>query len=73
MTNLRPLDEARNPDLPASYEALKRAALRAREIARQTGTALVIGENGEVRLIPCGQEQGDAVLHEPGASYGDEA
>ena len=48
----RPLDSARNADIPASYEALKRAAQRARELARQTGTPLVIGEGGRAPTFP---------------------
>ena len=69
----RPLDSARNADIPASYEALKRAALRAREVARQTGTPLVIGENGEVRLIDPLPESTTARVNEPSSRYGEDA
>ncbi len=46
-----PLDRAKNPDLPASFKALKRAAHRAREVAVQTGTAIVIMRGGRVTLV----------------------
>lgn len=35
-------------DLEKAGDALQRAALRAREIARQTGTPLVIYKNGRI-------------------------
>jgi chromosomal replication initiator protein len=50
--SLRPLDSARHADIPASYEALKRAARRAREVARQTGTLLVIAKMLTPRSLP---------------------
>lgn len=49
--NNSPLDTAKNPDLPASFKALKRAAHRAREVAAQTGTAIVIVRDGRVTLV----------------------
>ena len=69
----RPLDSARNADIPASYEALKRAAQRARELARQTGTPLVIGEGGRVRLIDPQPESAAASVNEPSSRYGGDA
>jgi hypothetical protein len=38
----------RNPDLQAAPRALLRAAKRAREIARQTNTAIVIVRDGKI-------------------------
>ena len=38
----------RDPELRKSADALRRAALRAREIARQTGTDIVINQGGKV-------------------------
>ena len=38
----------RDPELRKSADALRRAGLRAREIARQTGTSLVISRGGKV-------------------------
>ncbi len=69
----RPLDSARNADIPASYEALKRAARRAREVAQQTGTLLVIGEDGRVLLIAPQSESAAARVSEPSSGYGDGA
>lgn len=71
--SLRPLDSARHVDIPASYEALKRAARRAREVARQTGTLLVIGEDGQLRLIAPPPESAAASVNEPAARYGEDA
>ena len=51
--SVRPPDisTARDPDLRASMQALRRAAELARKTAIQTGTHLVIVENGELRRI----------------------
>jgi len=49
--NNRPIDTARDPDLRHSYQALLRAAKRAREVAVQTGTLIVISRNGVVELL----------------------
>lgn len=53
--NLRPIQEARDPDLRGIAPALERAALRARELARQTGTAVVISRNGVIEHLWPGQ------------------
>jgi hypothetical protein len=45
------LDQCKNPDLIASYAALKRAALSARELAKQTNTGIVVFEDGKIRRI----------------------
>ena len=64
------IDPTQDLDLQNSMAAMQRAALRAREIARQTGTLLVVSRNGVVELlepdapaleIPCVQEP--AVLY----------
>lgn len=50
--NPLPIEQAQNADLRGSYPALRRAAQRAREIARQTDTYLVYGEpDGTVAQI----------------------
>lgn len=51
MTPPRPLEMATNADLRGSWQALLRAAVRAREIAAQTGTALVVVRDGGVAHI----------------------
>lgn len=44
--NPKPIEQARDSDLRLSPVALQRAAQRAREIAEQTGTAIVISRDG---------------------------
>jgi uncharacterized protein GlcG (DUF336 family) len=51
--NKRPIKEARDSDLRFSEAAMQRAAERARELARSTGTQLVVNRNGVLEyLIP---------------------
>lgn len=45
------IDMVSDPDLRLSYQALLRAAKRAREVALQTGTLIVISRNGVVELL----------------------
>lgn len=42
------LDKAKDKDLIASVAAIKRAAAQARQIAVQTGTAIVVGRGGKI-------------------------
>jgi hypothetical protein len=51
MINKRPISEARSADLRGSLPALRRAAKRAREIAAQTGTAIVIQRRGKLERV----------------------
>jgi hypothetical protein len=67
--NDRPLHEARNPDLPRSLVALRRAARRAREIAVQTDTELVVVRNGVIQYIRPEVTGGAPSLREPPADY----
>ena len=46
--NEKDLSQARNPLLPAAFEALRRAARRAREEAIRNQTDLVISEGGRI-------------------------
>jgi len=41
--------QKRDPDLANAEIAMKRAAIKARELARKTGTAIVIMENEVIR------------------------
>ena len=69
MSNPRPIEEARNPLLRSAQIALQRAAIRARSIAAQTGTYLVIGRDGVVEFVdPAPQSSADRV-HEPITPY----
>lgn len=47
----QPIENASSPDLRGSWPALQRAAQRARQIAAQTGTALVVVRDGTVEHI----------------------
>jgi len=51
MNKVKPIEQARNPDLRGSLPALLRAAQRARELAMQTGTELVVSRNGVIERI----------------------
>ena len=69
MSNPRPIEEARNPLLRSAQTALQRAVIRARIIAAQTGTHLVISRDGVIEFIdPAPQSSADRV-HEPITAY----
>lgn len=51
--NPKNIDQAKNPDLPASLIAIKRAAKRAAQLAISTNTKLVVMRDGKcVRVQP---------------------
>lgn len=69
--NPKPLDQARSAELRGSWSALQRAAQRARELAAQTGTELIVSSHGVIeRIRPTPQAPGRQV-QEPAAPYGD--
>ncbi|MFY7866519.1 hypothetical protein [Roseateles sp.] len=45
------IDQATSADLRGSWQALLRAAQRARELAAKTGTELVVSRNGVIQRI----------------------
>ena len=47
----RPIEEAHNSVLRGSHKALQRAAMRARKIAQQTGTTIVVSKNGVIEHV----------------------
>lgn len=49
--NKKPIEQANDPDLRSSLAALQRAAIRAREVAQKTGTAIVISKNGVIKHL----------------------
>lgn len=56
--NLRKIEQARDRNLPASMAALKRAALRARDLAKRTETSLVLAREGCIaRVAPTTPEK----------------
>lgn len=60
----RDIQTARCPDLRASWPALLRAAQRAREVAAQTGTAIVIRRNGVIEYVYPQQEAVESQVQE---------
>jgi len=68
--NTQPITTARDADLRLSQTALERAAQRARDLAAQTGTAIVVSRNGVIeRIVPKQSGAGECV-QEPQAPYG---
>ena len=49
--NSKPISQAKDPDLRNAQAAMKRAEQRAREIAKQTNTSLVVQRNGRMVLL----------------------
>ena len=70
--NTQPIDTARDADLRLSLAALRRAAQRAHDLARQTGTAIVISRQGVIQTIrPGAQETAGALpTQEPLPPFG---
>ena len=49
---MRDIAEAKDPDLRASFAAMKRAAEAARRTAIETGTDLIVVKDGKLTRIP---------------------
>lgn len=54
--NSKPIEEASHPDLRNSLLALQRAAQRARDVAAQTGTAIIVQVGNEIKHIAPGEK-----------------
>ena len=68
--NKQPIETARDVDLRLSWQAMHRAAQRARDLAVQTGTAIVVSQGGVIEQInPKALAMGQTV-QEPIAPYG---
>lgn len=52
--NRKSIERAKNPDLRGSLAAIRRAAKRARVVAANTGTQLVLARNGKFILVAPG-------------------
>lgn len=65
--NKQPIEQARDADLRLTHAALRRAAQRARELARQTGTVIVISRQGVIEHL---QPQLASTVQEPTPPYG---
>lgn len=66
----RSIADARDPDLRGSLPALRRAAKRAREIARNSGTAVVIWRNNRIEYVKPEISRENSDLGEDGEIYG---
>lgn len=69
--NKQPIESARDVDLRLSPQAMQRAARRARELAAQTGTAIVVSRDGVIEHIRPQQEATRSSVQEPPAPFGD--
>lgn len=71
-TNPQPIEAALDADLRLSKAALQRAAQRARDLALQTGTAIVVSHHGVLELLngaPPAHPSLAPAAHEPPAPY----
>ena len=69
--NKQPIETARDCDLRLSFQAMQRAALSARALATQTGTALVVSRNGVIEHIrPQPEQASPRTRASPGHSDG---
>lgn len=69
--NKQPIDTARDADLRLTPQAMQRAARRARELAAQTGTAIVVSRDGLIEHIHPEPEGGRGLVQEPAVPCGD--
>lgn len=63
MKTLKPIINAASSGLRGSLPALQRAALRARKLAAETGTAIVVSRNGVIEHIHPRLSQQDDFHH----------
>lgn len=68
--NTRPISLANDPDLRLSPQAMQRAALRARELAARTGTAIVVSHDGVIEEISPQAGMNAPSVQEAAAAYG---
>lgn len=69
--NTKTIDQANNADLRGSWQALQRAARRARELAVQTGTELIVSRGGAIERIKPLPEAAGQQVQERAAPYRD--
>lgn len=69
--NEHSIETARDQDLRLSHAAMLRAAQRAREIAAQTGTSVVVSLNGVIEKISPRVGSEGLQAQEPSVRYGD--
>jgi hypothetical protein len=71
--NKQPIETANDSDIRLSSQALRRAAQRARELAAQTCTAIVVSHDGVIEHIRPQPEPAMSSVQEPSPPYGDKA
>ena len=49
--NPKTIEQANDRDIASSYTAIRRAAKRARQVAAQTGTALVVSHGEQIERV----------------------
>lgn len=69
--NTKTIDQATNADLRGSWHAIQRAAQRARVLAAQTGTELIVSRGGVIERIRPQPALSHRLTQEPEAGYGD--
>jgi len=57
--NRKPITQARDPWLAGVLPALRRARQRAEQVARETGTSLVLAKDGQPLLVRPGATRSD--------------
>ena len=71
--NKLPIELAHDADLRLSSVALMRAALRAREQAMKTGTAIVVNRGGKLEYLVPEELPAEALdVQQPSTAYGDD-
>jgi hypothetical protein len=71
MNTQKSIDQASTAILRGSWAALQRAARRARELAAQTGTELVVSRNGVIERIKPQPDPADHQVQETSGHYKD--
>lgn len=72
--NKQPIEQALDADLRLSSAALLRAALRARELAMMTGTAIVVSRDGKLEYLTAEASPAETFhVQEPRGDSGDKA
>ena len=69
--NKQPIEQAHDTDLRLSQTAMRRAAQRARELAQQTGTAIVVSHDGIIEYLKPESENTATSVQEQPPPYGD--
>lgn len=67
--NSKSIEQANNADLRGSWQAIQRAAQRARELAAQTDTELIVSRGGVMERIRPQPAQRHQLAQEPEAGY----